>query len=360
MSRPTKALIDLTALRHNYALACRLGPQDKTLAVIKANAYGHGAIHIARELEAAVPAFGVACIEEALALRQAGVNKPILLLEGTFTADEVAIAVEQNFWLMVENKHQVQAIVDASLLSPVTAWIKADTGMNRLGFQASEFSSAYQQLKQSPNVCDEIVLSTHLACADDLSNPFTLEQMARFSALTTGLNEPVSLANSAGLLGWQQARAGWVRPGFMLYGVSPFTVRQADADQLKPVMQLQSAVISIRNIASGEAVGYGGTWSARRPSAIATVAIGYGDGYPQQAPQNTPVLINGQRAPIVGRVSMDMTMVDITDLSGVSVGSPVELWGSNLPINEVARHTATSAYELMTRMPSRVPRIYLG
>ena len=361
MSRPTKAIIDLQALRHNFDLAQSLAPSSDTIAMVKANAYGHGAVEVATALTTMAPAFGVASIDEALELRQGGISRPIMLLEGIFELDEVALAAHHNFWLMVENSRQLEAVVNANLTQQVKVWLGMDTGMHRLGFQPEEIQSAYNRLRNSRNVSEEIVLASHFACADDLSNPATSQQIQQFDLYTPAGQKPpkTSLANSAAILGWPKAQRNWQRPGYMLYGNSPFSASQKNADQLRPVMSFESAVISVRSTRSGESVGYTANWAAQRDSVIATVTVGYGDGYPRQAANGTPVLINGVRCPLVGRVSMDMITVDVTDLPGAAIGDRAVLWGPELPVNEVAIHCDTIGYELLTRMPSRVPRIYI-
>jgi alanine racemase len=362
VARPARAFIDLEALRSNYHLAKRLSAPGQALAVVKADAYGHGAVEVARTLEAHVPAFAVASLEEALVLRNAGIRKPILLLEGTFSADEVTEVARNNCWVMVENQQQVTALLDAQFgpgsNEMLSVWIKVDTGMHRLGFPPEDCYRVYQRLLDSRRVDREIVLATHLACADELENPFTRLQLDRFAAVASQLNAPASIANSPGLLGWPEARKEWNRPGYMLYGLTPFPAPHPVADQLRPVMTLSSAVIGLRRIDAGEGVGYGGDWIAARPSTIATVAIGYGDGYPRTAKAGTPVLINGRRCPLVGRVSMDMITVDVSDMHDVAIGSPAELWGKSLNANEVADHAGTNGYELVARMTSRVSRVY--
>jgi alanine racemase len=362
MARPTSAIIDTTALCDNFALAQKLGLNAKSMPMVKANAYGHGMVEVAYALKDMAPAFGVACIEEALELRQANIQQPILLLEGPHSPDEVEIAQQQNFWLMLENHTQLDAVVKANLKSPITIWIKLDTGMHRLGFQLDEAQSVFQRLNDSPNVAESMVLATHFSCADNLDNNFTDQQLERFNSTLKQLDAPLlktSLANSAAILDWSNIRDNWQRPGYMLYGNTPFSQSQKNADQLKPVMHFQSAVISIRTIESDESVGYTANWTANRPSIIATIAVGYGDGYPRHAPNGTPVLINGVKCPLVGNVSMDMISVDITDLAQpVEIGEPVTLWGPGLGVNEVAECCGTIGYELLTRMPSRVPRIY--
>jgi alanine racemase len=361
MTRPTCAIIDTLALRHNFSLAQSLSPAAQTMPMVKANAYGHGALQTAQALADLAPAFGVACIEEALELRDGQIEQPILLLEGNHSEDELQIAKQQNLWLMIENHNQLQAILNAKLSAPITVWIKFDTGMHRLGFAPEDAKQVFAQLNNSPNIAQTPVLATHFACADNLDNPFTNQQHQRFLQIAETVGEPnikTSLSNSAAILGWPKISDQWQRPGYMLYGASPFDKPQSNADQLQSVMNFQSAVISIRDIASGESVGYTANWTAQRPSRVATIAVGYGDGYPRHAPNGTPVLIQGKKCPLVGRVSMDMISVDITDLATpIAIGEPVTLWGPELPVNEIAKHCNTIGYELLTRMPARVPRI---
>jgi len=360
MSRPAQAIIDLAALRHNYQLAQRLAPNTQTLAVVKANAYGHGAVEAARALEPLAPVLAVACIEEAVELRAAGIHKPILLLEGAFEACELVTASEEGFWLMVSGAGQLEMLAEAKLAAPVTVWLKADSGMHRLGFVGAELRQAYERLQQLGHVCDEIVLATHFACADELERDVTQRQMDEFTAMAAGIDAPCSLANSAAVLGWPATHSAYNRPGIMLYGSSPFAEPHPAADQLQAVMSLISTVIGVRTVEAGESVGYGGGWTAERRSVIATIAMGYGDGYPRMTPNGTPVLVNGQRCPLAGRVSMDMITVDVTDLEAVQLGDAVELWGKNLSLNEVATCVGTIGYELVTRMPLRTPRVYIN
>ncbi len=357
MSRPTKALIDIQALQHNFQLAQSLVPDDQCLAIVKANAYGHGAVAVAKALEPMAPAFGVACIEEADELREAGISKPVLLLEGSFSQQDIVRAAGQNYWLMLTNQQQLDSLLTASLPKPVTVWLKVDSGMHRLGIRPETVGAFYQQLKACNHVCDEIVVATHLACADELSSSFTDAQVKTFKDCVAGLNAPLSISNSSGLLAWPEARQQWNRPGYMLYGNAPFPEAHQHGDKLRHVMTLTSAVIAVRDVAVGESVGYAASWTATRPSTIATIAVGYGDGYPRQAPSGTPVIINGQRVPLVGRVSMDMITVDVTDQDSVAVGDDVVLWGQELTANEVAEWAGTIGYEILTRMPLRVPRV---
>jgi len=360
MARPNQAIIDLDALRHNIAHARRLAPKSKIMAVIKADAYGHGAVAIAKALETKTNAFAVACIEEALELREAGIATPILLLEGIFEPDELDIAAQQNFWLMIDNHLQVERLEQAQLNAPLNCWLKIDTGMHRMGVQPTDVEDIYKRLQATSNVEEGIVLCTHFASADELQSDQTHRQIDCFMKTGTGIEAERSTANSPALLGWPESHMEWTRPGYMLYGNSPFgTLPHENTEALQPVMTLRSAVISLRQIPAGESVGYGAIWTAERPSVIATVTIGYGDGYPRLAKNGTPVLINGQRATLAGRVSMDMITVDVTDLEEVQIGDEVTLWGPGLPVAEVAEWAGTIGYELTTRMPPRTPRVYI-
>jgi alanine racemase len=328
------------------------------MAVVKANAYGHDALLIAAALEPQVDALAVATIEEAAQLRYAGIAAPILLLEGVFARTELESAAEMDLWVTVASEKHVDWLEQARLPAPVRCWLKVDTGMNRLGVTPDQAYLCFQRLINCPQVLDEVVTCTHFASADDPDNPQTRRQLAAFDALTFAATR--SAANSAGLLAWPEAHYDWVRPGYMLYGNSPMVGNHPNAAALQPVMTLRSAVIALRDVGVGEAVGYGGTWVARRPSRIATVTIGYGDGYPRHAVDGTPVLVNGRRAPLAGRVSMDMITVDVTDLGPVQPGDDVVLWGRALPVDEIARHAGTVGYELTTRMPARTPRVAVG
>ncbi len=357
MTRPSQARLDLSALHHNVALARELAPRSRLMGVVKANAYGHGAVTMAQELEPRVDALAVACSEEALELREAGIRCPILLLQGVFEARELPIAAEAGFWITIDNDRQLRWLEETALPGSIGCWLKIDTGMHRLGALPAQTTSFYQRLLACGKVEGLPVLSTHFASADELHNPQTRQQIEVFEAATAGLEGPRSAANSPATLAWPRAHYDWVRPGFMLWGNSPFTEPQVQANRLRPVMTLTSAVISVREIAAGECVGYGGSWQAQRPSRVATVTIGYGDGYPRTATSGTPVLVNGHRAALAGRVSMDMITVDVTDLPPVAAGDPVVLWGKSLPVGEVARHAGTIGYELLTRMPMRTPRV---
>ncbi|MFV0476567.1 MAG: alanine racemase [Parahaliea sp.] len=356
--RPAKALLDLDAARHNLARVRELAPNSRVMAVVKANAYGHGASLMAHALESSVDALAVACIEEALALREAGIRAPILLLQGVFSPDEINIAADTGFWLTIHSERQLCWLEGARLSAPVPCWLKVDTGMHRLGVTPQAAAIFYQRLLACPNSLGQPVLSTHFACADATNPDNTLAQITCFNTIAAPLNAPCSAANSAAILAFPQAHYDWVRPGYMLWGNSPFGINNpAHHQNLRPVMTLQSAVTAVRDIAPGEAVGYGNTWIATKAARIATVTIGYGDGYPRNALNGTPVLINGQRCPLAGRVSMDMITVDVSDIGPVRPGDTAVLWGESLPLAEVAANSDSIGYELLTRMPLRTPRI---
>jgi alanine racemase len=359
MARPNQARLDLGALRHNLGVAQALAPESKVMAVVKANAYGHGAVTIARQLDSLADALAVACIEEAVELRDAGITAPILLLEGVFEADELGTAAQLGLWVTIDNEWQLRWLEEALLPAPVHCWLKVDTGMHRLGIPAERAQAFFQRLKATDNAADDVVMCTHFASADDVQSDQTRNQLQIFDAACAGIPAPRSAANSPALLAWPDAHYDWVRPGYMLYGNSPMATPHPNAEALQPVMTLTSAIISLREVAVGDAVGYGANWIAQRPSRIATVTIGYGDGYPRLAPAGTPVLVDGRRATLAGRVSMDMITLDVTDLPGVHVGDEVVLWGKGLPVGEVARHAGTIGYELTTRMPARTPRVII-
>ncbi|MQT56190.1 alanine racemase [Pseudomonas sp. FSL R10-0399] len=355
--RPARALIDLQALRHNYQLA-REVTGAKALAVIKADAYGHGAVRCAQALEAEADGFAVACIEEALELHAAGIRAPILLLEGFFEADELPLIVEHDLWCVVHSLWQLDAIEQATLAKPIQVWLKLDTGMHRVGLHPSEYQSAYQRLQASGKVA-KIVLMSHFARADELDSLRSVEQVAVFLAARDDLSAEVSLRNSPAILGWPSVPSDWVRPGLMLYGATPFEQDHPLAARLQPVMTVESKVICVRELPAGEPVGYGAKFITPKPMRIGVVAMGYADGYPRHAPTGTPVLVAGQRSQLLGRVSMDMLCIDLTDVPDAGLGSTVELWGKNILASELAEKAETIPYQIFCNL-KRVPRLYSG
>ena len=353
--RPTRIITDPAALLHNLGLI-RRRTAARVLACVKADAYGHGLLTVGRALDGAVDAFGVVALEYARRLRDAGVRAPILLMQGAYAAAELQQIADQDFWLVVHSRQQLHDLLAARLPRHLAVWLKMNSGMNRLGLPPDSYREAAASLLQSPN-CRSLTLMTHLACAEHRDAESNKAQMQCFNSICDSPQLralPRSIANSAALLNYPQSHAQWVRCGYLLYGLNPLP--DAPQNPWKPALSLTSAVIAIQDVPSGGGVGYGHRWRAPRPSRIALIAAGYGDGYPQQAAPGTPILLGGHRAPLVGAVAMDVLAADITDLPTIAEGTPVELWGPNLPVAEVARAAATSGYELITRLTSRPPR----
>lgn len=353
MSRPLRARIHLDALQHNLRRVREAAPRSRVMAVVKANAYGHGLVRSAQVLRG-VDGFGVACLEEAVTLREAGLQQPISLLEGFFDADELEPISRYRLMPVVHAEHQIRQLESTRLSQPIAVWLKVDTGMHRLGFAPEQFRAMYRRLQSCANV-ERIALFSHLGYADDRRSQQTPRQCARFLEATKDLPGERSLANSGGLLGWPETQLDWVRPGLMLYGISPFAGGSGHEQDLRPVMTLTSRLIAVNRYARGEALGYGGAWVCPEDMPIGIVAAGYGDGYPRHASSGTPLLVNGQRVPLIGRVSMDMLCVDLREQAHARVGDPVVLWGQALPVEEIARCADTIPYELVCAVASRVP-----
>jgi alanine racemase len=355
MTRPTRARIDLDALAHNYDVAKRLHA-GKALAVLKANAYGHGAIRCAEHLAERVDGFAVAFFEEAKALRLSGIQKPILVLEGVFDETELTRARELRLWLVVHHELQLQMLerLQSDLeYSALDVWLKVDTGMGRAGFAPHEVEDVHRRLRTCTNVAD-ITLMTHFSRADEPAEEASALQVKVFDEAVARLPGPRSLCNSAGLLAWPQARRDWARPGILLYGADPMP---RPFSGVLPVMSLESTVFAVRSLKKGDPLGYGGGFVAQGNTRVGLVAIGYADGYPRTAPTGTPVLVDGRRSRLIGRVSMDMLTVDLTPLPCAGVGSRVELWGRGVDVNVVAMAAGTISYELLCNV-KRVPLQY--
>lgn len=354
--RPVKAIIDLSALPKNLQVVRRYAPNAKVLAIIKSNGYGHGIERVAAQL-AKADGFGVACIDEAILLRQKGFLHRIVLLEGLFSEAELSLAIQHRFDFVIHSRLQLDWLIAANTSASLNIWLKMDTGMHRLGFFPKEIPHILTQLK-SINADAPYCCMSHFASADESNNQsddFTQQQLALFLKLTDKEAATKSLANSAGIQRFPESHFDWVRPGIMLYGASAAHERVAG---LHPVMTLMSEVIALKWLDAGETVGYGQTWQAPHKTLIAVVAIGYGDGYPRHAPSGTPVLIHGQQVPLVGRVSMDMITVDVTLLSNqMSIGDEVILWGKGLSVDVIAQACGTIGYELLCGVTQRVPRI---
>ena len=360
MSRAARAVIDLSALQHNLQRAVAADPAARQYAVIKANAYGHGVVPVAQALHAA-DGFAVASVEEALELRAAGIRQAILLLEGFLRADEIAAVLEHKLEVVVHHEIQLELLEQAARqpgrAAAIPVWLKVDTGMHRLGFSPEAAPQAWQRLTSCPLV-GNIALMTHLANADDLADDGTRRQLALFASVLADKKLARSIANSAGILAWPDSHADMDRPGIMLFGVSPFLNETGAERDLRPVMTLYSELIAVNQYRQGDALGYGGSWVCPADMPVGVVGLGYGDGYPRHAPSGTPVLVNGQRLPLIGRVSMDMICVDLRQQPHAKVGDAVILWGEGLPAEEIAEAAATIAYQLFCNITPRVPREY--
>lgn len=352
MTRPSRALVDLHALRHNYTHVRRMHG-GRALAVLKANAYGHGAVRCAQALADLADGFAVAFTAEAVELRNAGITAPILVLEGVFDSEELATARQLGLWITVHHEEQLRMLEADTSAQPLPVWLKCDSGMRRAGFAPEDMPAAYARLQASGKASD-IVLMTHFARADEPDSHSTAHQIAAFDAATAALPGLRSLCNSAGILAWPAARRDWARPGIVLYGADPLP---APGAQLQAVMTLESQVFAVRTLEPGDALGYGGGFVATQATRIGLVAVGYADGYPRLATTGTPVAVDGALTRLVGRVSMDMLTVDLSDLPDAGIGSTVELWGKQVSVNTVAQRAGTIAYELLCNV-KRVPLVY--
>lgn len=351
--------ISRQALHHNLQRVREAAPYARVMAMVKADAYGHG-VQVVTETLAAADGFGVAFLEEALALRASGIQQPIAVLEGVFSELEMFEAVRQRLSVVVHQEAQIRLLEGCRLSGPVDVWLKIDTGMHRLGFSPEAAIGAFRRIRAA-RITGEVGLLTHFASADMLDTPQTEKQISRFRAVQKILSKdgerllPDSLANSAAILAWPASHGAWVRPGIMLYGSSPFHERSADELGLRPVMTLTSRLIADCAIKKGEAVGYGAAWVAEQDTRIGVIAIGYGDGYPRHARNGTPVLVGGHRVALAGRVSMDMITVDLGH-APVEVGAPCVLWGEGLAADVVATYAGTISYELFCQVTTRVKR----
>lgn len=355
MKREVVASINLDALRRNFRVARRHCPRSRVMAVVKANAYGHGLLPVARAL-ADADMLAVAVIDEALALRAGGINKPIMILEGIFSADELRLAVEHRFSIVVHQREQLGILRQTPVSRPLQVWLKIETGMHRLGLPEALADAAVPELKARSYVLGAM---THFACADELSHPLNTVQLNKLMAFARRHNVPASAANSSAVVSAPGSHLDIIRPGIMLYGGSPVLGRAASEYDLQPVMTLTARLIAVNDVPRGERVGYGAAWLAPRDSRIGVVGIGYGDGYPRTTMAGAPVLIDGKTAPLVGRVSMDMLTVDLTMFPQVKVGDPVVLWGEGLSADVIARQANTISYELFCRLSGRVRFNYL-
>ncbi len=353
MTQRVRARIDLSALQHNLQRVRACAPASRVMAVLKANAYGHSLSVIAQALAERVDAIGVARCDEALALRAQGLQLPLVLLQGFSGVDELRLAARHGLESVIHHDTQLDMLEQAEVDYPGAVWLKIDTGMHRLGFAPAAVDTALRRLRAC-QLRQPVRLMTHLACADDRDSTYTDNQVETFRATTAKVPGARSIANSAGILAWPTTHADWVRPGIMLYGISPFPGTVAVDFGLAPVMTLTTRLIAINHFTAGSTVGYGGTWRCPHDMPIGVAAAGYGDGYPRHATPGTPVLVRGQRAALVGRVCMDMICVDLSRVPEAQVGDRVELWGAGLPVEEIAARASTIAYELVCSVSARV------
>jgi alanine racemase len=366
------ARIRSAALQNNLDRVRQAAPGCRVMAVVKANAYGHGLEEVSAALDSA-DAFAVARIDEGIRLRKSSPRKPIVILNAWIDQQDVALAREHNLQLVVHDQAQIELLASApgsraQNASGLNIWLKVDTGMGRLGIAPGDVQESIKRLLACDAVAPDLRLMTHLASADELDNSMTPEQITCFADAIGQWAGDVSIANSAALLGWPETLSAgsrlryegqnWVRPGLMLYGVSPFPQQSATELGLEPVMSLEGRVISVRALTRGSRVGYGGDWQAARDSVLGVIDVGYADGYPWRLNGGTPVIVNGSVAPVVGRVSMDMISVDLTDVPGAIVGDRAVLWGSDPDVADLAQRAGTTPYELLTGVGPRVTRVY--
>lgn len=352
MSRPAEVIIDLAALRYNFNQVRSLTTTARIMAVVKADAYGHGLIYIAQALDDA-DAFGVVCLEEARQLRQAGIQKRVILLEGHYVADELIEISQLDLDVVVHNLLQIDMLKRMPLEHPINVWLKLDTGMHRLGFLSGSAQQALTELQHAANV-KEICLMTHLASTNNRDSTMAVTQIERFNQFCGALNLPRTIANSAAVMTLPEAHVDWIRPGIMLYGISPFNDSYGQQEGLKPVMTLRSKLISVKLLKAGDSVGYGAAWQCPEDMPIGIIAAGYGDGYPRHVRTGTPVLVNGKRVSLIGNVSMDMLMVDLRSQPDAEVGDPAVLWGASLPVEEIAACATTIPYDLVCAVCKRL------
>ncbi len=347
------ARIDTAALQHNLQRVREYAPSSKVLAVIKANGYGHGLATVANALNDA-DAFAVGNIQEAIALRQINPTKPIVILQGASSQEELELCLRHDFQPVIHSLYQLDCYEQLALSQKITVWIKIDSGMHRLGMSSGDYQVLLQRIESIESIHKPVTVMSHLACADEPANEHNQLQMNQFNTQTSDHKGLRSLCNSGGVVNFPEAHFDWVRPGIMLYGISPNDGQEAADQNLKPAMTLSSRLIAINHVKADESIGYGASWQCPEDMKVGVISIGYGDGYPRHAPSGTPVLIQGQRCPLAGRVSMDLLTVDLRELPNAQIGDEVVLWGEGLPIEDIARHSNTIGYELVCRLTARV------
>lgn len=354
MARLAIATLSRDNLLHNLEVIKNASKNREIMAMIKANAYGHGLRSTALRLDGKVYSFGVASVDEGLALRKVGIKGPVTLMSGAFEAEDISLASENDFELIFHNFEQINWLNNASITKPIKAWIKVNTGMGRLGFSENLAYEVHNSLSQSTKLVKPIGIISHLACADEPINPMNQIQIDNFRNFSKDFSGPKSLCNSAGIFIFEDDLYDIVRPGIALYGISPILGKTASEFGLKPVMTLRTGLVAVTNRDANSYIGYGSRFSCPENMPVGVIAIGYGDGYPRSARDGTPVLVNGVKCQIAGRVSMDMITIDLRNCPDAKVGDPVVLWGDGLPIEEVAKHTDNVPYDIICGVQQRV------
>ena len=345
--------ISSSALRHNLSRVRDFSPSSKIMGVVKANGYGHGLVRVAKILQSDIDAFGVATVDEAVELRDSGITVPVCVLSGIYSSEYVPVVISKQIDCVIYSDEQIKFLRDTRSVERIAVWVKVDTGMHRLGFPIQALPRILKEIKAIPNLELKGIMS-HFACADELESDFTTIQTNRFIQHTEGMDVERSIANSAGVMYWPNSHLDWVRPGIMLYGISPIPEVSAKDLGLRPVMDLYSTILSVNQLQRGESVGYGQTWTCTEETSVGIVGCGYGDGYFRAASSKAQVLIDGRRADVIGRVSMDMLAVNLNRHQNAGVGSEVKLFGEGLPAEELADAVGTIPYEILTSVNSRL------
>ena len=353
MTRPSRVIIDIKALEHNFSRIKELVHNSKIMAIIKADAYGHGIVRVAKTLRDA-DAFGVACLEEAEQLRIASITTPIILLEGPYKPNDLSLIIKLNLEVVIHNEYQLELLEKSKVDGPIKVWLKIDTGMHRLGFSVDKTEEMLRRLMLCRNINSTPILMSHLATANEKNHALTYQQLDTFREISKIVNIEKTIANSAAVINFPDVHFDWVRPGLMLYGVSPLINSCGHDHGLKSVMTLESEIISIQYLSKGEPVGYGATWRCPENMPVGIIAAGYGDGFPRHAKSGTPILVNNIRCPLIGRASMDMLTIDLRNQSNAKIGDRVVLWGGSLPIEEIATYAETIPYELLCGVHKRL------
>ena len=353
MTRPSRVIIDIKALEHNFSRIKELVHNSKIMAIIKADAYGHGIVRVAKTLRDA-DAFGVACLEEAEQLRIASITTPIILLEGPYKPNDLSLIIKLNLEVVIHNEYQLELLEKSKIDGAIKVWLKIDTGMHRLGFSVDKTEEMLRRLMLCRNINSTPILMSHLATANEKDHALTYQQLDTFREISKIVNIEKTIANSAAVINFPDVHFDWVRPGLMLYGVSPLINSCGHDHGLKSVMTLESEIISIQYLSKGEPVGYGATWRCPENMPVGIIAAGYGDGFPRHAKSGTPILVNNIRCPLIGRASMDMLTIDLRNQSNAKIGDRVVLWGGSLPIEEIATYAETIPYELLCGVHKRL------